>query len=73
MLNLQGSLLPYHPESFVHQLLHKNITINIYRTVTLPVVVNVCETGSLTVRAERRLRVYENGVLGKNLGLGGRK
>ena len=44
-------------------LLHKNIKIKIYRTKILPVVLYGCETGSLTLREERRLKVYENGVL----------
>jgi hypothetical protein len=56
----------------VNQLFHRNIKINIYRTVILPVI-NASETGSFTVREEHRLRVFENGVLRKNLGLGGRR
>ena len=44
-------------------LLSKNIQIKIYRTTILPVVVNGCETWSLTPREERRLRVFENRVL----------
>jgi hypothetical protein len=34
-----------------------------HRTVTLPVVLYGCETWSLNLREERRLRVYENRVL----------
>jgi hypothetical protein len=56
----------------VNQLFHRNIKINIYRTVILSVI-NDSETGSLTIREEHRLRVFENGVLRKNLGLGGRR
>jgi len=41
----------------------KNFKINIYRTIILPVVVYGCETWSLTLRKERRLRVLENRVL----------
>jgi hypothetical protein len=41
----------------------------IYRTTVLPVVLYVCETWSLTLREERRLRVFENGVLRRVLGL----
>jgi len=37
--------------------------IKIYRTTILPVVLYVCETWSLTLREERRLRVFENRVL----------
>ena len=39
-------------------LLSKNIKIKIYRTIILPVVLYGCETWSLTLREERRLRVY---------------
>jgi hypothetical protein len=43
-------------------LLSKNTKIKIYRTIILPVVYG-CETWSLTLREERRLRVFENRVL----------
>ena len=46
-------------------LLSKNIKINIYRTVILPEVLYGCETWSFTWREERRLRVFENRVLGR--------
>jgi len=45
------------------RLLSKNLEIKIYRTMILPVVVRGCETWSLTLREERRLRVFENRVL----------
>jgi hypothetical protein len=41
-------------------LLPKNIKIKIYRTIILPVVLYGCETWSLTLREECRLRVFEN-------------
>ena len=41
-------------------LLSKNIKIKIYRTLTFPVVLYGCETWSLTLREEHRLRVFEN-------------
>jgi len=44
-------------------LLSKNLKIKIYRTIILPVVVCGCETWSLTLREERRLRVFENRAL----------
>ena len=44
-------------------LLSKNLNINIYRTTILPVVLYGCETWSLRLREERRLRVFENRVL----------
>jgi hypothetical protein len=42
---------------------YKNLKIKIYKTVTLPVVLYRCETWSLTLREEHRLRVFENSVL----------
>jgi len=44
-------------------LVSKNINIKIYRTITLPVVLYGCETWSLTLQEECRLRVFENRVL----------
>ena len=50
-------------------LLSKNVKIKIYRTTVLHVVLYGCETWSLTLREERRLRVFENGVLRRIFGL----
>ena len=44
-------------------LLSTNLKIEIYRNITLPCVLYGCETWSLTLREERRLRVFENRVL----------
>ena len=44
-------------------LLSRNLKIKIYMTIILPVVLYGCETWSLTLREERRLRVFENRVL----------
>ena len=44
-------------------LLSKKVKIKIYRTIISPVVLYGCETWSLTLREERRLRVFENRVL----------
>jgi hypothetical protein len=49
-------------------LLSKNVKIKIYRTI-LPVVLYGCESWSLTLREECRLRVFENKVLRRILGL----
>ena len=38
------------------------------RTIILPFVLNGCETWSLTLKEERRLRVFENGVLKRIFG-----
>ena len=44
-------------------LLCRNLKVKIYRTVILPVFLYGCETWSLTLRKEHRLRVLENRVL----------
>jgi hypothetical protein len=45
------------------RLLSGDVKVKIYRTIVLPVVLCGCETGSLTLREEHRLRVFENRVL----------
>jgi hypothetical protein len=45
------------------RLLSKNLKIRIYRTIILPVVLYGCETWSLILKEERKLRVFENKVL----------
>ena len=52
-------MLPLGAEPFVFQ-------VAIY--IILPVVLYGCETWSLTLREERRLRVFENGVLRRIFG-----
>jgi hypothetical protein len=49
-------------------LLSKNLKIKIYGTIIVPVVLYGCETWSLTLREERRLRVYEKMVLRRIFG-----
>jgi hypothetical protein len=49
-------------------LLSKNLKLKIYRTTILPVVFYGCETCSLTLREERRLSVFKNGVLRRIFG-----
>ena len=51
------------------RLLTKNLKIKIYRTIILPLVLYGCETWSLTLREESRLRVFENRVLRRIFGL----
>ena len=46
----------------------KNLKIKIYRTIILPVVLYWCEALSLTLREERKLRVFENKVLRRVFG-----
>ena len=50
-------------------LLSKHLKFKIYTTIILPVVLYGCETWSLTLREEPRLRVFENRVLGRIFGL----
>jgi len=49
-------------------LLSKKLKIKIYRTIILPVVLYGCETWSLILREECRLRVFENRVLRRVFG-----
>jgi hypothetical protein len=49
-------------------LLSKNVKIKIYRTIILYVLYYGCETWSLTLREECRLRVFENRVLRRIFG-----
>jgi len=49
-------------------LLFKNLKIKIHRTIKLSFVLCGCETWSLTLREERRLRLFENGVLRRIFG-----
>jgi hypothetical protein len=48
--------------------LSKNLKIRIYKMIILPVVLHGCETSSLTLREEHRLRVFENRVLRRIFG-----
>jgi hypothetical protein len=57
-------LLPFGPESSVFP----PVKIKIYKTIILPVVLYGCETWSLTLREEHRLRVFENRVLRRMFG-----
>jgi hypothetical protein len=50
------------------RLLPKKLKIKKYRTIILPVVLYRCEIWSLTLREERRLRVFENRVLRRVFG-----
>jgi hypothetical protein len=49
-------------------LLYDNIKIDIYRILILRVVLYGCESWSLTLREEHRLRVFENRVLRRIFG-----
>jgi len=46
----------------------KNLKLKIYRTIILPAVLYGCETWSLTLREERRPRVFESRLLRRIFG-----
>jgi hypothetical protein len=50
------------------RLLSRNAKVKIYKTIILPVVLYGCETWTLTLREEHRLRVVENRVLRRIFG-----
>jgi hypothetical protein len=50
------------------RLLSRNVKVKIYKIIILPVVLYGCETRSLTLREENRLRVFENRVLRRIFG-----
>jgi hypothetical protein len=50
------------------RLLSRNVKIQIHKTLILPLVLYGCETWSLTLREEHRLRVYENRVFKRIFG-----
>jgi hypothetical protein len=49
-------------------LLSRNVKVKIYKTIILPIVSYECQTRSLTLREEYRLRVFENRVLRRIFG-----
>ena len=46
----------------------ENLKIIIYKTIILPAVLYSCETWSLTLREEYKLRVFENRILRRTFG-----
>ena len=62
-----GNACYYALQRLLSQLLSKN-KLKIYKTVILPVILYGCETWTLTLREEKRLRVFENKVLRKIFG-----
>jgi hypothetical protein len=50
------------------RLLSRNVKVKIYKTIILQVVLYGCETWSLKLREEHRLRVFENRVLRRIFG-----
>jgi hypothetical protein len=54
--------------SGVASLLSRDVKVKIYKTIILPVVLYGCESWSLTLREEYRLRVFDNRVLRRIFG-----
>jgi hypothetical protein len=50
------------------RLLSRNVKVKIYKSITPQAVLYGCETWSLTLREEHRLRVFENRVLKRIFG-----
>jgi hypothetical protein len=50
------------------RMLSRNVKVKIYKNIILPVVLYGCETFSLMLREEHRLRVFENRVLRRIFG-----
>jgi hypothetical protein len=50
------------------RLLSRNVKVKIYKTIILPIVLYGCETWSLTLREEHRVRVFDNRVLRRIFG-----
>jgi hypothetical protein len=48
--------------------LSKNVKLEIYITKIIPVVLYGCETWSLTLREEHRLKMFDNSVLRRIFG-----
>ena len=61
-------MLSFGLEPFVFQVAIQKLKIKIYRTIILPGVLYGCETWSLTLREERKLRLFENMVLRRIFG-----
>jgi hypothetical protein len=51
-----------------YRLLSRNVRVKIYKIIILPVVLYECETWSLTLREEQRLRMFQNRVLRRIFG-----
>ncbi|KAJ4447607.1 hypothetical protein ANN_09614 [Periplaneta americana] len=62
------TLLEAIKEAFVIYSAVKNLKVRIYKIVILPGVLYGCETWTLTLKEEQRLRVFENKVLRKIFG-----
>jgi hypothetical protein len=69
LIKFRECLLSFSSRSFVFLSHLKKLKTKIYKTVILPVILYGCETWSLTLREEHRLKVFENRVLRRIFGL----
>jgi len=67
-LVFQGTGVSVLPDNGAQAAKHVGDKQQIYRTIILPVVLHRCEGWSLTLREERKLRVFENMVLRRIFG-----
>ena len=67
-IEVRECLLPRYAEPLVFQFAIQKFKIKIYRTIILPVLLYGCETWSLILREEHRLRVFENRLLRRIFG-----
>ena len=67
-IDLRECSLSLSAESIVFQLANQNIKTEINRTIILSLVLYGCETWSLILREERRLKVFEKRVLRRIFG-----
>ena len=61
-------MLSFGAESFIFQLLTRNMKIMTSRTINLPIVLYGCEIWLLILREEHRLKLFENRVVEENIG-----
>jgi hypothetical protein len=66
--SVQGIFIIIQSKIFCLPVSSEDLKFKVYRTVILPVVLYGCETWSLTLREEHRLRVFENRVLRRIFG-----
>jgi hypothetical protein len=62
------NLFQHYPSVYTQVLKRAEVKIGICKTIILPAVLYWCETWSLTLREEHRLRVLENRVLRRIFG-----
>jgi len=68
LIYIPRTWLSFGAEYLAFQFTIQNININTYKILILPVILYGYETQSLTLRTERRMRVFENRVLRRIFG-----